>query len=315
MYDGVVTRRSALREMTADDYRSLTRTGRLVPVFRGICIEPTAAPDRDAESLRRRAAIVAANAGRPVDDPDAAYLCCHSAAAEHRLPVGAHRDVFVGVPRSRVITEQRGLVVHRHDCADMARSYGDIRAVPRELAVVQSFTVLPREEGRQLVIRSIQDGVVVASRVRAEVSRTMRGRAELLDLIELAEGGSHSELEIRALHALMQRFGIAKDFERQYSRAIPARSTPMDFAAVATKVNVETDGSRYHLRPDRRSADVRRDLDLQRHGWAVVRCLWENVTTEPDRVARAIFTTLLDRGWRGRPTTLDGRLLVASLGR
>jgi very-short-patch-repair endonuclease len=313
MYDGLVTRRAALRVMTPMQYEALLDSGQLRRVFRGICIDPASPGARDLPRIRRRAALVAANGDRAYDAPDAAYLCCHSAAAEYDLPAGDHEDIFVGVPRCRTVSKQRGLVIHRHDCEEQLRTIGDTRAVSRELAVVQAFGVLPQEQRRQLVIRSLQGHLVSGDRVLSVVSPTAPRRRELVDLVELASGGSHSELEIRALAKVMQRYGIEHAFRRQYADAIPSRSVPMDFAAVELKIDVETDGSRYHLQRDRRAADVRRDLDLQQHGWIVVRCLWDNVESEPERVARAILATLLQRGWQGRPGTNLGRAIYAGL--
>lgn len=133
-------------------------------------------------------------------------------------------------------------------------------------------------------------------------------------MLSLAESGSHSELEIAAMSRVLVAYGLATLFQRQFTPALPGRRVTMDFAAPAYRVNLETDGSRYHSRPAQRRADVRRDLDLGRHQWAVIRCQYENVMDEPDRVAAAIMSQLVQRGWTDAPSTTAGRLLRATLG-
>lgn len=311
--DGIIWRRAALQTMRRAEFDSMVKHGRLRLAFRGLYVDTVATVRSAPSSLRRRAGLRYADGDRSPDATDASYMCCWSAAEEWDLPIEAPDGVSIGVPRSRTVARQDGLTIHRHDCAEEVIERHGVRLVPLELALVQAFSALPTDARRQLVIRSVQAGKVHAERVRKYVTPTTRHRAELLDLLELAQSGGHSELEIRALKGIFRRFGLQAVFRQQFGDAIPSRSTPMDFAAPEFRINIETDGSKYHSAPDRRSADVRRDLDLSRHRWRVLRCLYENVVDDPERVAAAIIGALLERGWKGRPTTTRGRLLYAQL--
>jgi very-short-patch-repair endonuclease len=313
MYDEILTRRAALTDLSPTELQRLVRAGTLHHTFRGVYIKSNGRRGNVTPAAVRRAALTYADLA-PAAARYPAYLCCHSAAAESELPTPHLSEVSVGVPRGRIVTDQPGLLIHRHgvDEASLVIRNG-VRLVDRHLALAQAFTVLPKDERRQLVIRSIQERLVAPDLVRQAISRTARHRRELLDLLALTEAGSHSELEIAAMSRVLIRYGVAHEFEQQYSQAMPRRHTPMDFAAVALRINLEADGSRYHSRPEQRRDDVRRDLDLKRHKWAVIRCQYENVLDEPERVAAALLVELLERGWTGRPTTGEGRLLLATL--
>jgi very-short-patch-repair endonuclease len=306
MYDGVLRRQELLQAMGRAAFDLLINSGQLLPAFRGVYLD-AATHAQSPGRTRRRAGLEYADGGVKREEGASAYFCCISAAEEHHLPVEGVHDVFVALPKKRTVAKQPGMRTHTHAAVEeTVRTRRDVRLVPIETALIQAFSCLPREKGRQLVIRSVQDGRVSACRVREAVLATTPGRAELLEVLELAEGGSHSELEIKALTGVMRRFGLAHVFERQYSDAIPDRYVPMDFAAVDLKVNVETDGSKYHGPSAQRSADLIRDLDLRALRWDVVRCLHEHVVGHPERIAARIIGTLLEHGWTGRPTTVAG---------
>lgn len=311
MHEGIVTRRNVVAEVGSSAFTRLVGSGVLRPAFRGIYL--LRAVPRSDDAVRRRAALVYADRS-PAADRLPAYLCCQSAATEWALPLPLPKEVSVGVPRGRTVARQAGLVVHGHDLpADAIVTRRDVRLVTIHQALVQAFGTLDRDDRRQLVIRSVQDRLVAPERIRASMRRTTPGRAELRELLTLTESGSHSELEITALATVLDRYGLSTVFVQQFSRATSQRSIPMDFAAVEHRLNLETDGSRYHTDPPQRRADVRRDLDLSRQGWVVIRCQYENVTDEPERVAAALLVALQQRGWTAKPTTTAGRLLLATL--
>ncbi|MEP7054369.1 MAG: DUF559 domain-containing protein [Actinomycetota bacterium] len=313
MYDGVLTRRTALIDLSPTALNRLIRTGALLPAFRGVLISSPTSGGRADPMLLRRAGLAYADIPHSSTELPA-YLCCASAAAEWDLPVPSLPDVFVGVPRTRVVAKQPGLHVHRHDIQeDQVAIRNGVRLVNRHCALVQAFTVLETDDRRQLVIRSVQRGLVSADLAVAATTAATRHRKEFLELIALTRAGSHSELEIKALSRVLARYGIAELFQQQYADALPSQHAPMDFAVVAFRLNLETDGSRYHTDPEQRRWDVRRDLDLKRLRWTVIRCQYENVVDEPERVAAAVLSELLQRGWQGRPTTAAGRLLLATL--
>lgn len=310
MYPGIVVRQQALQHVSASGFRDLVASDRLRRLFRGIYLDTQAQFKTDA--LVRRAAL--AYADRNIADSRApAFLCCESAGAEWTLACCRPAPVTVSVPRPRSVRPHAGLVIHRHKCTDIVTNRDGVRLVPLARALVQSFGRLPPEGGREMVLRAVQDGMTHVAAVRPHISHNQPKRGELIDLLSLAGDGSHSVLEIAAVEGVIGRFGLSSVFEQQYAVGLAGRGVVMDFATAQFKVNLETDGSRYHSSPEARRRDSARDLELRRDGWYVVRALYEQVIDHPEQIATALMSILVERGWTGRPDTNEGRLALASL--
>jgi very-short-patch-repair endonuclease len=71
-----------------------------------------------------------------------------------------------------------------------------------------------------------------------------------------------------------------------------------DFLWRAERVIVEADSDLFHRSATARRADARRDHDLRRNGFAVVRCHQDDVAGAPADVAAGISAALLDRRLR-----------------
>jgi hypothetical protein len=314
MYFGIVVRQDAMAHMASRDFGEFVDCGRLKRAFRGIYIDTEVALMSD--SLVRRAALAYADRNVRSDASARAFLCCVSAAAEWSLPMARATETSVSVPRTRTVRRQSGMVVHRHTGADEVKELAGVRVVPRAVALVQAFIQLPVATGREMVIRSVQDGLVDVGEVLGHVPTNLPRRRELTELLDLAGHGSHSELEIAAVKKVLRQFGLAEVFTQQYDAVtVRGRAIEMDFAAIDYKIDLETDGSQYHSSAKARKRDNERDLQLRQIGWNVVRAVYEQVIDHPERVASALLSMLVERGWQGRPTTKKGRLALAALAR
>lgn len=62
----------------------------------------------------------------------------------------------------------------------------------------------------------------------------------------------------------------------------------MDFALNEEKINVEIDG-REHYHPKRKARDDKRDVELQRRGWRILRVTNAAVDASPEAVVEEIL--------------------------
>ena len=311
MHPGIVVRQQAISAVSLSGFRDLVASDRLQWLFRGIYFDTQA--QRKTDALVRRGALAYADRNLCAGSHSSAFLCCESAGAEWGLACCRATPVTVSVPRPRSVRPHAGLVIHRHTCLEIVTQRDGVRLVPLAKALVQSFGRLPSDRGNEMILRAVQEGRSDAAAIRACVSPNQPRRGDLIGLLSLAGGGSHSVLEIAAVRSVVKHYGLSALFRQQYAVEAGGRGVVMDFAAPEFKVNLETDGSRYHSAPEARRRDNTRDLLLQRAGWYVVRAGYEQVLDHPEQVAAALLAILLERGWHGRPTTNVGRLALASL--
>jgi len=94
--------------------------------------------------------------------------------------------------------------------------------------------------------------------------------AKLMDAVEINDLFDESPLEDK-LWAAMKRFEI--DAQRQLWVEGKAQQYALDFALFCDKgkINVETDGDRWHADPERIPLDNLRDNELESLGWSVLR--------------------------------------------
>jgi very-short-patch-repair endonuclease len=102
---------------------------------------------------------------------------------------------------------------------------------------------------------------------------------KFISAVEINDLYDESPLEDR-LWAEFKRHDI--DAERQYFLQIEATLYALDFAIFCDhgQIDVEADGDKWHLGPDRASADYERDNDLVRSGWRVIRFRGQQIREE-----------------------------------
>jgi len=151
--------------------------------------------------------------------------------------------------------------------------------------------------------RQLRDAVAEAEVLRLfdpvsidEVIRLNRGRRGVGQLrlvvseLDPQLRYTRSRLEQRFL-ALCKRAGLPPPEVNASIELDGGRVNP-DFLWRESRLIVETDGRQYH---DTRSAferDRRRDQRLKMAGWQVIRCTWQQVTTESLEVGQMIRTIL-----------------------
>ena len=76
-----------------------------------------------------------------------------------------------------------------------------------------------------------------------------------------------------------------------------------DLVAESLKLVVEVDGGHYHLTPDQYRRDRRKDWLYQRHGYAVLRFLAEDVASDPGPALDSILEAVAFRRSLLHPTS------------
>jgi hypothetical protein len=102
---------------------------------------------------------------------------------------------------------------------------------------------------------------------------------------------TRSELEERAL-ALMDRSAIPRPEINVRVVCRPGVATEVDVLWRRRRVVLETDGHRFHATPRQIERDRRKEADLVRAGYRVLRATWRQVEREPQGVASMVRTAL-----------------------
>jgi very-short-patch-repair endonuclease len=119
---------------------------------------------------------------------------------------------------------------------------------------------------------------------------------KFINAVEINDLYDESPLEDR-LWAEFKRHEI--DVERQFFVQPKDRLYALDFAIFCERGNldVETDGDTFHADRDRRSLDYRRDADLARTGWRVIRFLGQEIRERAaDYCVPAVMETINELG-------------------
>jgi very-short-patch-repair endonuclease len=224
-------------------------------------------------------------------DGDLAFACHTGLALAGGTPWPG--DLHAVCATDRRVRSTPGLVVHRVDLESISlvRRGGGL-VVPPPLALVQAFQCLPRGDRAGYVLRQIQQGVVRASDAVRLVGPNCHGRRELLDLLHLADTGTHSMGELRLLLRALRAGGLP-DPERQYHVDLPSGAVYLDGAYVRAKVGLEYDGREHHFTAAARQHDIARDAELAGQGWLLLHCTADQLAPGrarifADQVRRAV---------------------------
>lgn len=177
--------------------------------------------------------------------------------------------------------------------------------VHRSLSLVPADVTLRRGIPVTTPRRTIQDlrEASAAGRAGAVSSRELRRAIRQANVVGLPVGdekvgdGTRSDLERAFLH-LCRRHGLPPP-------AVNVRVGPylVDFLWRDKGLIVETDGYRFHRGSEAFHDDRRRDLELTRRGYEVIRLSERQVGEEPDRAAEVLVARLGGTGgdgWRDR---------------
>lgn len=256
--------------------------GHLVRVFPGVWTEPGLLLD---PGVRRLAAL--RYAGK------SAALSHTTGLEAWGLPVPPQDRLHVTASRRRQLRSAEGLTVHRavgFDAWPLAVRHG-LPVLTLERCLVQSWPMLGPQERRAAVIAAVQERRTVPHRIRPLVPRTLPGRPQLVDLLDMLAAGCRSEFEIwGCLHVFTHPSLPAA--VRQHPVRLRGRTVYLDVAYWAEMVGVELDGAAFHRD---RELDLRRDAALAALGWVTVRLSWCRCHEEPEAVRRELRDLLAVR--------------------
>lgn len=203
--------------------------------------------------------------------------------------------VHVTVPADRAPRGGPGVVVHR-TTLPMGPTEGSVPArlpVARSLVDAWGWAHSPgrnpraRQEVpvvRHLLIEGVRRREVRVRQLRSEATRrpVLAGRASLIHLLHLVEGGCQSELEVFGVTHVLRIPGLPAPVQQHRVVLPTGRHVDLDAAYVQARVAVELDGAAFHGSSEDRERDTRRDAALAALGWVVLRFSYRRLTQDPE---------------------------------
>jgi hypothetical protein len=157
-------------------------------------------------------------------------------------------------------------------------------------------TVVPRRDLERACdeaeVQEVFDLLAIEDLLRR--SGGCRGAAKLRAVLrEHAIGTTltRSKLEERTI-ALLDRFAVARPEVNARVVCRPGVAPEVDFLWRRERVVLETDGIRFHASPRQIERDRRREAELVRAGYRVLRATWRQVEREPRSVALMVRAAL-----------------------
>lgn len=222
-----------------------------------------------------------------------AHVTCVSAVLLHGLTVLERPRVpHLSVPRARGRTPStvRALwpaVLHREDGSELARGARPVAAVADALA--RMLTCYPAGPALVAVDSALARHLVSAERIAARVKGPRRVQALLA--LHAADGASQSPTETLARLALVCA-GL------RVAAGVKIPGVGWVDLLVEGRIVVELDGFAYHSGRAEYREDRRRDRELARQGYVVLRFTFEDIMRDPGIVVRAVLAVLAGRGTR-----------------
>jgi very-short-patch-repair endonuclease len=236
--------------------------------------------------------------------PDA-VLSHWSAAVLWGLADGAqHRRIDVTAPNRRgrqpkgiqahrdgALSSRERTVAHRIPCTTVERTLLDLAGT---VSIAMLRRVLSEAEVLRVVDLSALRGLLRRHRGRRGVARLRL----VLDELHPDTKRTRSELE-RMFLRMCDRHSLPRP-EVNTKLSTNGKSLEPDFLWREAGLIVEADSRRFHGTDSAFQHDRRREQELQRVGWRVSRCTWEQVEYEPGRLAAIIHALLAQQNPRRR---------------
>jgi hypothetical protein len=320
---GVISRRQALDAgIEATTVRSILRSGRWVPVHRGVYLIHTGEPDREGTFW---AALLRAGPHAMLSHFTAAEVAGLIPPPAGRRDRGDQRDqrsgratqlVHLSVPRDQHVLPIAGAVLHRRAHAGQLRQPAALPPRTRieettldlalgEATLDDAFGWLARACGSRLTT-AIHLDAALARRPR------VRWRRELTAVLADIAGGAHSLLELKYLRGVERPHGLPEG-KRQRKSARGPHTQYRDVLYEQFGVCVETDGSMAHPL-DARLLDRQRDNAAAVGGLVTLRYGWLEVSQHPCLVAAEVAAVLRTHGWAGPATPCSPACAVSQAG-
>ena len=140
------------------------------------------------------------------------------------------------------------------------------------------------------MITGVRRRICSPGELRYELTRRtgLRGRAELIRLVDLLADGCRSELEIWGCLHVLRAPGMPT-FVHQRRLAIGPQTFVLDAACEESMLAVEMDGAAWHGSRTQREADIRRDALVATAGWQTLRFSFARLTRAPDTCRQEIL--------------------------
>lgn len=200
-------------------------------------------------------------------------------------------QITAGVEHRRLA----GVVVHRTTAERPLerRAFQGIACTTPARTLVDLAAMVPPERLADAVDRALHKGLVRIRDLEAEVGKGGRRGSEQLRRC-LARHGytggpAPSVLESR-MARLLTRFGLPA--AQPQCIAGPEGEYRLDYAYPRPRLMVELNGYTWHHSPEQMASDLARQRRLTLDGWTVLVFTWQDVTMQPERVARQIRTAL-----------------------
>lgn len=255
------------------------RTGALEPINPRVVSLPLLTPDL---AVQTRAALMARPDTVPTGLSSATFL---GRGPWDEVPLLGEPWLIGAADRSltaRFIT---------HPEAGTVRREGLIVADPAT-TVVDLLRFLPRADAARVGRAALQQRTVSVQDLelaRVALSR-LKGVLQLWDVICELREGTHAESE-HELVSLVRSAGI-RGWEANHPVRVDGRRYFIDLAFPDAKLAVEVDGRAHHSTDAAFRADRRRQNDLSRAGWQVLRFTWDDLVGDPAYVIARIVEAL-----------------------
>jgi hypothetical protein len=196
----------------------------------------------------------------------------------------------VTIANGRRVRSSRWLLVHRsHGPVVVVRARG-LPTTTLERALVDTWGAAHGSRAmrgfdtvaRGALLRATRERTTDVQGLRTELDRRpeLAGRARLVEVLGLIEGGCQSELEIFGVRHVLTIDGLPP-CQQQYRVVLPDGTVLLDAAWPEVKLAVELDGAAFHSSREARERDLQRDAALAAAGWVVLRFSYRRLTRHP----------------------------------
>jgi very-short-patch-repair endonuclease len=288
--NGVGTRQQLLSTVRRDQLDDEVRRGHLIRVARHTYTRPWNIDLLDVRELAAQRSL-----------GDEAALSHTTSLRYWDLPTPAPGPpIHVTTSYGRSARSTPTVIVHRSRRPIPTTVVRGVRVMPAAWSIASSWPYLSGPAQRAPIIRAVQRRIAAPTEIRTAVGEmpTVRGRADLLGVLALVEGGSHSELELWGYQRVFD-IPVLRAAIRQRAVVVSGKTYVLDLAYEQQRVAVELDGRAFHSAPDQWQRDIARDLALATVGWQTIRLSHRRLTTDVDGCRRDVLSVLAHRT-RGR---------------
>lgn len=284
--DGVASRQKALLRrdqlialgLSSSVVDGHVRAGRLTVMHRGVYLVGPVVPP----GARELAAVYACGPGAVASHRSAAFL--------HGL-LPAPDDVEVTVV-NRWPESRRGLIVHRTRelRSDETLILDDVPVTTRARAILDLAPTLSTDTLEQLMAEACATSPTTRKQLDALLARypRRRGSRKVRHLLTQPHGPAVTRSPPERLLLKLLR---EADLPEPETNA-PLLGYEVDILWRELKLVAEFDGHAFHSARPKRERDSRRDQDLVRHGYAVLRITWAQLTRRPTALVARIAMTI-----------------------